>query len=62
MCLNRQCQNVSVFGVHECSAKCSGRGVSTSFSNQTLCTCAKSVSGTQFRFINMNKSHFSVHL
>lgn len=29
MCLNRQCQNVSVFGVHECSAKCSGRGVST---------------------------------
>lgn len=31
MCLNRQCQNVSVFGVHECSAKCSGRGVSTSY-------------------------------
>ncbi len=29
MCLNRQCQNVSVFGVHECSAKCTGRGVST---------------------------------
>lgn len=28
MCLNRQCQNVSVFGVHECSAKCNGRGVS----------------------------------
>ena len=28
MCLNRQCQNVSEFGVHECSGKCSGRGVS----------------------------------
>lgn len=29
MCLNRQCQNVSVFGVHACSGKCHGRGVST---------------------------------
>ena len=28
VCLNRQCQNVSVFGVHECSGKCNGRGVS----------------------------------
>ncbi|KAK0147895.1 Disintegrin and metalloproteinase domain-containing protein 12 [Merluccius polli] len=28
MCLNRQCQNVSVFSVQECSAKCSGRGKS----------------------------------
>uniref|UniRef100_A0A8B9RFT5 ADAM metallopeptidase domain 12 n=1 Tax=Astyanax mexicanus TaxID=7994 RepID=A0A8B9RFT5_ASTMX len=27
MCLNRQCQNVSVFGVHQCSGKCHGRGV-----------------------------------
>lgn len=68
MCLNRQCQNVSVFGVHECSAKCSGRGVSTSFNLfvQTVCVRAQSlpdtVSGTQFRFINMNKSHFGVHL
>lgn len=28
VCLNRQCQNVSVFGVHQCSGKCNGRGVS----------------------------------
>lgn len=28
VCLNRQCQNVSVFGVHHCSSKCNGRGVS----------------------------------
>lgn len=27
ICLNRQCQNVSVFGVHKCSGKCNGRGV-----------------------------------
>ncbi|CAL8380029.1 unnamed protein product [Gadus morhua 'NCC'] len=27
MCLNRRCQNVSVFSVQECSSKCSGRGV-----------------------------------
>ncbi len=31
MCLNRQCQNVSVFGVHECSGKCNGRGVSAEY-------------------------------
>ncbi|MGH0161541.1 UNVERIFIED_CONTAM: hypothetical protein FKN15_069695 [Acipenser sinensis] len=26
MCLNRQCKNVSVFGIHECVGKCNGRG------------------------------------
>uniref|UniRef100_A0A8C5BBI5 ADAM metallopeptidase domain 12 n=1 Tax=Gadus morhua TaxID=8049 RepID=A0A8C5BBI5_GADMO len=36
MCLNRQCQNVSEFGVHECSGKCSGRGVCN---NKKNCHC-----------------------
>uniref|UniRef100_A0A3B4AP86 ADAM metallopeptidase domain 12 n=1 Tax=Periophthalmus magnuspinnatus TaxID=409849 RepID=A0A3B4AP86_9GOBI len=36
MCLNRQCQNVSVFGVHQCASKCSGRGVCN---NNKNCHC-----------------------
>nr|XP_057918322.1 disintegrin and metalloproteinase domain-containing protein 12-like isoform X3 [Doryrhamphus excisus] len=36
MCLNRQCQNISVFGVHKCAAKCNGRGVCN---NNKNCHC-----------------------
>ncbi|XP_026864669.2 disintegrin and metalloproteinase domain-containing protein 12 isoform X3 [Electrophorus electricus] len=36
MCLNRQCRNVSVFGVHACSGKCHDRGVCN---NKKNCHC-----------------------
>uniref|UniRef100_W5MM71 ADAM metallopeptidase domain 12 n=1 Tax=Lepisosteus oculatus TaxID=7918 RepID=W5MM71_LEPOC len=36
LCLNRQCQNITVFGVHECSGKCSGHGVCN---NNKNCHC-----------------------
>ncbi|KAJ8013967.1 hypothetical protein DPEC_G00035350 [Dallia pectoralis] len=36
ICLNRQCQNVTVFGVYQCSGKCSGHGVCN---NKNNCHC-----------------------
>ncbi|XP_056291382.1 disintegrin and metalloproteinase domain-containing protein 12 [Pseudoliparis swirei] len=39
VCLNRRCQNVSVFGVHECSGKCNGRGVTCNIRLTSVCRC-----------------------
>uniref|UniRef100_A0AAY4DP14 ADAM metallopeptidase domain 12 n=1 Tax=Denticeps clupeoides TaxID=299321 RepID=A0AAY4DP14_9TELE len=36
LCLNRQCQNVSIFSVHDCAEKCNGRGVCN---NNKNCHC-----------------------
>ncbi|XP_014385632.1 PREDICTED: disintegrin and metalloproteinase domain-containing protein 12, partial [Myotis brandtii] len=36
ICLNRRCQNISVFGVHECARQCHGRGVCN---NRKNCHC-----------------------